>query len=96
MKVTPDDFIKMNEEFVREGTPMVLIVPKEQIDNDGKTPCTFEPQPPMNFDDEYELIHEENNWKSVVNGKTIVMHPPRCLCERTEHYLTMCLTKYPR
>ena len=54
MKVTPDDFIKMNEEFVRDGTPMVLIVPtQEQIDNPTgiKLPNTFEPQPPMNFDD---------------------------------------------
>ena len=44
----------MNEEFVREGTPMVLIVPtQEQIDNPTgiKLPNTFEPQPPMNFND---------------------------------------------
>ena len=38
----------------------------------------------------YELVHEENTWKSVVNGKTIVMAPTKEACvTRTEHYLTM-------
>jgi len=54
MKITPDDYIKMNEEFEREGTPMVLypIPTQEQIDNPTgiKLPTIFEPQPPMDFD----------------------------------------------
>ena len=54
MKITPDDYIKMNEEFEREGTPMVLypIPTQEQIDNPTgiKLPTTFEPQPTMDFD----------------------------------------------
>ena len=53
MKITPQDFIDMNEEFEREGTPIRLIVPtQEQIDNPTgvKIPTTFQPQPPMDFD----------------------------------------------
>ena len=52
MKVTPEDYIKMNEEFEEEGTPIRLIVPtQEQIDNPTgvKLPTKFEPQPPMDF-----------------------------------------------
>ena len=33
MKITPDDYIKMNEEFERDGTPIRLTIPtQEQID----------------------------------------------------------------
>ena len=38
----------------------------------------------------YELIHEENTWKSVVDGKTIVMASTKEACvTRTEHYLSI-------
>ena len=54
VEITPDDYIKMNEEFKREGTPIVLypIPTQEEIDNPTgvKLPTTFEPQPPMDFD----------------------------------------------
>ena len=30
MKITPQDFIKMNEEFEREGTPFSIIVPDQK------------------------------------------------------------------
>ena len=45
MKITPQDFIDMNEEFV-------IVPTQEQIDNSTgiKLPTTFEPQPPMDFD----------------------------------------------
>ena len=35
VEITPDDYIKMNEEFEREGTPIVLhpIPTQEEIDN---------------------------------------------------------------
>ena len=52
MKITPQDYIGMNEEFEREGTPIRLIVPtQEQIDNPTgvKLPTKFDPQPPMDF-----------------------------------------------
>ena len=52
-KITPETYIKMNEEFDREGTPIHLIVPtQEEIDNPTgvKLPTTFKPQPPMDFD----------------------------------------------
>ena len=52
-KITPETYIKMNEEFEREGTPIRIIVPtQEQIDNPTgvKLPTKFEPQPPMDFD----------------------------------------------
>ena len=51
-KITPETYIKMNEEFEREGTPIRLIIPtQEEIDNPTgvKLPTTFEPQPPMDF-----------------------------------------------
>ena len=53
MKITPQDFIDMNEEFEREGTPIRITVPtQEQIDNSvgKKIPTTFKPQPPMIVD----------------------------------------------
>ena len=38
----------------------------------------------------YELIHEDNTWKSVVGDKTIVMASTKEACvTRTEHYLSM-------
>ena len=49
-KITPETYIKMNEEFEEEGTPISIIVPtQEQIDNSigVKLPNTFKPQPPM-------------------------------------------------
>jgi len=51
-KITPETYIKMNEEFEREGTPIRLIIPtQEEIDNPTgvKLPTTFKPQPPMDF-----------------------------------------------
>ena len=52
VKVTPDDYIKMNEEFERDGTPIRIdpIPTQEQIDNPTgfKVPGgPFPPQPPM-------------------------------------------------
>ena len=49
MKITPDDFIKMNEEFEREGTAFRVIVPtQDQIDNPtGVVLDLYSPQPPM-------------------------------------------------
>ena len=33
-KITPDTYIKMNDEFIKEGTPFVLTIPtQEQIDD---------------------------------------------------------------
>ena len=52
-KITPETYIKMNEEFEREGTPIRIIVPtQEQIDNSVgvKLPTTFTPQQPMIVD----------------------------------------------
>jgi len=49
-KITPETYIKMNEEFEEEGTPISIIVPtQEQIDNSigVKLPTTFKPQKPM-------------------------------------------------
>ena len=41
-------------------------------------------------DKPYELIHEETCWKSVFNGKTLVMASTKDACIRqTEHYLSM-------
>ena len=51
-KITPETYIKMNEEFEKEGTPIRIIIhTQEQIDNPTgvKLPTTFEPQPPMDF-----------------------------------------------
>ena len=51
-KITPETYIKMNEEFEREGTPIRIIIPtQEQIDNSTgvKLPTEFKPQPPMDF-----------------------------------------------
>ena len=69
MKVTPDDFIKMNEEFESEGTPMVLIVPtQEQIDNPTGhkiPPGPYPPQKPMNFDDPWP--HTNSSMSAKLN-----------------------------
>jgi hypothetical protein len=73
VKITPDDFIKMNEEFVSEGTPMVLIVPtQEQIDNPTgvKLPTKFEPQPPMNFDDPWP--HTNSSTKKPAGSQSLM------------------------
>ena len=73
MKLTPDDYIKMNEEFESEGTPMVLIVPtQEQIDNPTgfKVPSgPFKPQPPMNFDDPWP--HTKLPTKTKSGGQSL-------------------------
>ena len=38
----------------------------------------------------YELIHEDKVWRSVFNGKTLVMASTKDACvKQTEHYLTM-------
>ena len=55
MEITPDDFVKMNEEFEREGTPMVLhpIPTQEEIDNPTGIripPGFYPPQKPMTVD----------------------------------------------
>jgi hypothetical protein len=54
MKITPQVFIDMNEEFEREGTPIRLIVPtQEQIDNPTGhkiPPGPYPPQKPMIVD----------------------------------------------
>ena len=54
VEITPDDYIKMNEEFEREGTPIVLhpIPTQEEIDNPTgvKLPTTFTNQKPMIVD----------------------------------------------
>ena len=63
MKITPQDFIDMNEEFEREGTPIRLIVPtQEQIDNPNgvKLPTKFDPQPPMITDGTDPWPHSNN------------------------------------
>ena len=47
IEITPETYIKMNEEFEREGTHIRIIVPtQEQIDNPTgvKLPNTFTPQ----------------------------------------------------
>ena len=37
----------------------------------------------------YELIHEDKVWRSVFNGKTLVMASTKDACvKQTEHYLT--------
>ena len=65
MKISPEDYIKMNEEFEREGTPMILIVPpQEQIDNPTgfKVPSgPFKPQPPMIVDGSDPWPHNPTN-----------------------------------
>ena len=61
IEITPETYIKMNEEFEREGTPIRLIIPtQEQIDNPTgiKLPEKFEPQPPMDFDNPWP--HSKN------------------------------------
>ena len=54
MKITPQDYIDMNEEFERDGTPIRIdpIPTQEQIDNPTgvKLPTTFTPQKPMIVD----------------------------------------------
>ena len=54
VEITPDDYIKMNEEFEEGGDPncSLSIPTQEEIDNPTgvKLPTTFEPQPPMDFD----------------------------------------------
>ena len=54
MKITPQDFIDMNEEFERDGTPIRFdpIPTQEEIDNATgvKLPTTFTPQKPMVVD----------------------------------------------
>lgn len=54
VEITPDDFINMNKEFEKEGTPIVLspIPTQEEIDNPTgvKLPTTFTPQKPMIVD----------------------------------------------
>ena len=62
-KITPETYIKMNEEFEREGTPIRIIVPtQEQIDNlNGvKLPTEFDPQPPMITDGTDPWPHSNN------------------------------------
>ena len=62
-KITPETYIKMNEEFEREGTPIHIIVPtQEQIDNPTgvKLPETFTPQPPMTVDGSDPWPHSNN------------------------------------
>jgi len=52
-KITPETYIKMNEEFEEEGTAFRIMVPtQEQIDNSigAKLPTTFIPQKPMIVD----------------------------------------------
>jgi hypothetical protein len=62
-KITPETYIKMNEEFEREGTPIRIIVPtQEQIDNPNgvKLPTEFDPQPPMITDGTDPWPHSNN------------------------------------
>jgi hypothetical protein len=63
-KITPETYIKMNQEFEREGTPIRIIVPtQEQIDNPigVKLPTKFEPQPPMIVDGSDPWPHGNRN-----------------------------------
>ena len=63
IEITPETYIKMNEEFEREGTPIHIIVPtQEQIDNPTgvKLPETFTPQPPMIVDGSDPGPHSNN------------------------------------
>ena len=63
IEITPETYIKMNEEFEREGTPIRIIVPtQEQIDNPTgvKLPETFIPQPPMIVDGSDPWPHSNN------------------------------------
>jgi len=54
MKITPQDYIDMNKEFERDGTPIRInpIPTQEEIDNPTgvKLPTTFTPQKPMTVD----------------------------------------------
>lgn len=62
-KITPETYIKMNDEFEREGTPIRIIVPtQEQIDNPNgvKLPTEFDPQPPMITDGTDPWPHSNN------------------------------------
>ena len=62
-KITPETYIKMNEEFEREGTPIHIIVPtQEQIDNPTgiKLPETFTHQKPMITDGSDPWPHSNN------------------------------------
>jgi len=63
IEITPETYIKMNEEFEREGTPIRIIVPtQEQIDNPTgvKLPNTFTPQKPMVVDGSDPWPHTNN------------------------------------
>ena len=63
-KITPETYIKMNQEFEREGTPIRIIVPtQEQIDNPigVKLPTEFKPQPPMIVDGSDPWPHGNRN-----------------------------------
>ena len=62
-KITPETYIKMNEEFEREGTAFRIIVPtQEEIDNAIGTqlPTEFKPQPPMITDGTDPWPHSNN------------------------------------
>ena len=54
MKITPQDYIDMNKEFERDGTPIRIdpIPTQEEIDNPTgvKLPTTFTTQKPMTVD----------------------------------------------
>ena len=62
-KITPETYIKMNEEFEREGTAFRIIVPtQEEINNPNgvKLPTEFDPQPPMITDGTDPWPHSNN------------------------------------
>lgn len=65
MKVTPDDYIKMNEEFERDGTPIRLTIPtQDEIDNPTgvKIPSgPYPPQPPLIVDGSDPWPHNLTN-----------------------------------
>tara|TARA_B100002019_G_scaffold17333_1_gene13620 strand:+ start:3847 stop:4110 length:264 start_codon:yes stop_codon:yes gene_type:complete len=63
IEITPETYVKMNEEFDREGTPIHIIVPtQEQIDNPTgvKIPETFTSQKPMVVDGSDPWPHSNN------------------------------------
>ena len=72
-KITPETYIKMNEEFEREGTPIHIIVPtQEEIDNPKgvKLPTTFAPQPPMDFNNPWPHGGIKKSLKCNTNYKS--------------------------
>ena len=73
-KITPETYIKMNEEFEREGTPIHIIVPtQEEIDNPKgvKLPTTFPNQKPMIVDGtDPSLIIVKKSLKCNTNYKS--------------------------